>query len=65
MWTSPVITWDGFMLPCCFDKNAAYSYGNLNQSSFWEVWKGEKAMLFRQKVFYQIPSPKICLTCIE
>lgn len=65
MWTSPVITWDGFMLPCCFDKNAAYSYGNLNQSSFWEVWKGEKAMLFRQKVFYQIPSPEICLTCIE
>lgn len=65
MWTSPVITWDGLLLPCCFDKNATYSFGNLNQSTFSEIWKGEKARQWRKKIFNSLSSPDICLNCIK
>lgn len=65
MWASPVITWDGFLLPCCFDKNAVYSFGNLNQSSFYELWKGNKARQFRRKIFNPSSPPDICMNCIE
>ena len=29
MWHSCVITWDGFVVPCCFDKDAKHQLGDL------------------------------------
>jgi MoaA/NifB/PqqE/SkfB family radical SAM enzyme len=29
MWHSCVITWDGSVVPCCFDKDASYSLGSM------------------------------------
>src|SRR5882757_3890751 len=42
MWHSCVITWDGKVVPCCFDKDAHYVMGDLNETSFKEIWKGKK-----------------------
>ena len=50
LWLNPVITWDGKVIPCCFDKNADHIFGDLNTQSFSEIWHGEKAMQFRQSV---------------
>ena len=30
---SNVITWDGKVSPCCFDKDAKYNLGSLNTES--------------------------------
>ena len=34
MWHSCVITWDGLVVPCCFDKDAMHQLGNLKMQSF-------------------------------
>src|SRR6267154_890467 len=47
MWHSCVVTWDGKVVPCCFDKDAHYVLGDLNKNSFNEIWQGEKYNEFR------------------
>jgi hypothetical protein len=34
LWHSCVITWDGKVVPCCFDKDAQYQLGDLQTHSF-------------------------------
>ena len=34
MWHSCVITWDGQVVPCCFDKDAAHPMGDMQHQSF-------------------------------
>jgi radical SAM protein with 4Fe4S-binding SPASM domain len=41
MWHSCVITWDGRVVPCCFDKDAHYVLGDLRKQSFREIWNGD------------------------
>ena len=47
-WSSAVITWDGDMAPCCFDKEALYKYGNVNENGIYALWANEKANRFRE-----------------
>jgi len=47
MWNSCVITWDGKVVPCCFDKDAHFVLGDLTKNSFEEIWRGEKYNEFR------------------
>ena len=49
-WFNPVITWDGKVVPCCFDKDAEYVMGDLNQDSFREIWNGTKYRIFRKSI---------------
>ena len=51
LWHSCVITWDGRVIPCCFDKDAAYSMGELNEFDFKSIWKGEAYKAFRKQLF--------------
>lgn len=39
MWKGSVITWDGNVIPCCYDKNAEHSFGNINETYFRNIWK--------------------------
>lgn len=65
MWTSPVVTWDGRLLPCCFDKNASFCFGNLNNSSLNILWKGNTAKEFRLNVSNKERKITICQNCPE
>ena len=48
MWHSCVITWDGLVVPCCFDKDAEYRLGDFNTSKpFGGLWQGPKYRQFR------------------
>jgi len=40
LWLNPVISWDGKVIPCCFDKNADHIMGDLTTESFKEIWQG-------------------------
>ena len=63
LWIIPVVTWDGKVVPCCFDKNAEHIMGNLNESSFRDIWRSEKYNRFREKVLRNRKEILICRNC--
>ena len=65
MWQSLVITWDGKIVPCCFDKDALHQLGNLNTSTLENIWKGSNYKAFRRKVFTERKEIEICRNCTE
>jgi len=64
-WSSAVITWECDMVPCCFDKDARYVYGNCKASRLHEVWKSRQAEQFRKNIFQRRKLPEICGGCSE
>jgi radical SAM protein with 4Fe4S-binding SPASM domain len=63
LWFNPVITWDGKVIPCCFDKNAEYVMGDLNIDSFAEIWGGPKYRIFRKSILSGRNMIEICRNC--
>lgn len=65
MWHSSVITWDGKVVPCCFDKDAHYVLGDMNKSSFTDIWQGDQYQKFRNHLFTSRKEIDICSNCSE
>jgi radical SAM protein with 4Fe4S-binding SPASM domain len=65
LWHAPVITWDGLVAPCCFDKDAQHQLGDLKQRSFREVWKNGKYTAFRTQLLKGRRHIDICANCSE
>ncbi len=63
LWATSVITVEGDVLPCCYDKNAEYVMGNLNRQSFRDIWNGERYNSFRAAVMKERSSIRICSGC--
>jgi len=63
LWFNPVVTWDGKVIPCCFDKDAGHVMGDLNHDSFREIWNGPKYRSFRQSILSGRHMTEICTTC--
>ncbi|MBN1462457.1 MAG: SPASM domain-containing protein [Paludibacteraceae bacterium] len=59
-----VITIDGEVLPCSFDKNGEYSFGNIHKESLSKIWHNEKAQRFRQQILTDRKVFKICRNCV-
>ena len=65
MWSSTVITVDGKLVPCCFDKDASHLLGNIEDQSIREIWKGKDYHEFRKNVLTQREKIDICKNCSE
>nr|WP_276559846.1 SPASM domain-containing protein [Roseivirga pacifica] len=65
MWHSCVITWDGKVVPCCFDKDAHHQLGEMSDTSFKAVWKGPAYRNFRQALIRSRSEIEICKNCSE
>lgn len=65
MWHSAVITWDGLVVPCCFDKDAEYRMGNVSKQSFKEVWSSDKYLAFRKQLIGSRKNIEMCKNCTE
>jgi radical SAM protein with 4Fe4S-binding SPASM domain len=63
LWFNPVITWDGKVIPCCFDKNAEYIMGDLMQNTFRDIWDGPKYRIFRKSLLSGRHMIGICRNC--
>ncbi|NPA35432.1 MAG: radical SAM protein [Chlorobi bacterium] len=64
-WMSAVVTWDGNVLPCCYDKDGEYMFGNVDVSDFREIWKGKTADEFRWSILTKKSELDICRNCPE
>ena len=65
MWDGAVITWDGRVVPCCFDKNAVHQLGKLDHLSFKDIWEGEAYKDFRKQILTDRSKIDICRNCTE
>jgi radical SAM protein with 4Fe4S-binding SPASM domain len=65
MWQSCVITWDGKVVPCCFDKDAKYTLGNIQEGSFSQIWKSAPYQNFRKSILKSRKEIDICKNCSE
>jgi radical SAM protein with 4Fe4S-binding SPASM domain len=65
LWHSPVITWDGLVVPCCFDKDAKHRMGDLKNKTFREIWNEPEYLDFRRKILKSRGEIDICSNCSE
>lgn len=65
MWHSCVITWDGLVVPCCFDKDAHHRMGDLKEQSFNALWQSEPYRNFRQALIRSRSEIEMCKNCTE
>ena len=65
IWTQPVINWNGEVSVCCFDKDIEYKIGNVSKNNFFDLWKSERMMLYRQIILKNRKLFEICRNCGE
>lgn len=65
LWHDPVITWDGLVAPCCFDKDAQHRLGDLKEKSFKDIWKNGEYTKFRAQLLKGRKNIDICSNCSE
>jgi len=65
LWHSCVITWDGKVVPCCFDKDAQHQLGDLQKNTFSNLWQSEPYQNFRRSLLKSRSEIDICKNCSE
>lgn len=65
LWHACVITWDGLVVPCCFDKDATHRLGNLKELKFRDIWQGPSYQQFRSSMLQGRDKIDICTNCTE
>jgi radical SAM protein with 4Fe4S-binding SPASM domain len=65
MWSGSVLTWDGKVVPCCFDKDASHVLGNMKEQSFDQIWKSKAYKQFRFSILKNRQEIDICKNCSE
>ena len=65
LWHGNVITWDGLVVPCCFDKDAMHRLGNLKYESFRDIWQNDNYRQFRKELMQSRKNIDICANCSE
>ncbi|MCH7415776.1 SPASM domain-containing protein [Belliella sp. R4-6] len=65
MWQGSVVTWDGRVVPCCFDKDGEHVMGQLTNQSLKEIWQNAKYLHFRSSLLHDRKQIEICKNCTE
>ena len=65
LWHSCVITWDGKVVPCCFDKDAVHTLGDLKKDTFQNIWQDKPYQAFRKQLLQGRDQIDICTNCTE
>lgn len=65
LWHSCVFTWDGKVVPCCFDKDAKHIMGDLQKETFASLWHNERYEAFRSSLLKSRKEIDICSNCTE
>jgi radical SAM protein with 4Fe4S-binding SPASM domain len=65
MWSGSVVTWDGKVIPCCFDKDAQHRLGDVKEIPFKKAWRSEAYHKFRSSILKSRKEIDICKNCSE
>ena len=62
LWSGCVITTNGDVLPCCYDKDHRHAHGNITQQSLAEIYHSTQANALRRRVLKGAPL-EMCKNC--
>ncbi len=65
LWSTLVVTWEGILIPCCFDKNLEFKLGNMNKKNIKSLWKYNDFNEFRKNILQNRKKVAICRNCSE
>jgi radical SAM protein with 4Fe4S-binding SPASM domain len=66
LWFNSMVNWEGSVTPCCFDKDAEYTFGNVfNGEAFAEIWTSRLYYKFRRNVLRRRERVAMCRNCVE
>ncbi|WP_086541155.1 radical SAM/SPASM domain-containing protein [Algoriphagus antarcticus] len=65
MWQGAVSTWDGKIVPCCFDKDAEHVMGELKSQTLASIWSSLPYQNFRKQLLSDRTQIEICKNCSE
>jgi len=63
LWLSSVVNWNGEVVPCCYDAEGNFAFGNAFKKPFKEIWMGDKYTNFRKAVSTNKKNIKMCSNC--
>lgn len=63
LWESLVITWNGRVVPCCFDYDAKSTMGDVGTQTLWEIWNGEAYRTLRRRERDGCNDSPLCADC--
>jgi radical SAM protein with 4Fe4S-binding SPASM domain len=58
-----VIFWNGDVTPCCADFHGRGVFGNIQNYSICDLWKGERLTIFRQQGSGKKNEIELCKGC--
>ncbi len=64
-WSNPVVCSDGAIVPCCYDKNAEYQFGNSKISPNQEIWNTDERIKFLTNIMTGRNNIEMCRNCPE
>lgn len=65
LWYTTVVTSDGLIVPCCFDKLAQYPMGTVAEGAIAQIWKNPDYNDFRKRVLRDRKGIGMCTNCTE
>ena len=65
IWSTLIVSWEGTIVPCCFDKELQYPVGNAIKNSTVEIWKSKEFASFRRNILLNRKKTPICRNCSE
>ena len=65
VWSTLVVTWEGFIIPCCFDKYNHHVIGSISNKEAFLLWKSKQFNTFRHQILHDRKGVKICHNCTE
>ena len=58
-----VLNWDGDVVPCCFDMNNLFVFGNALENSIKGIWNSENYVNFRKMILKNKSASPLCKNC--
>ncbi|HYH18451.1 MAG TPA: radical SAM/SPASM domain-containing protein [Azospirillum sp.] len=62
-WNRLTVTWDGDVVPCCYDYDKRYVLGNVARQSLKEIWNGGPMRRLRREFLDNRVTNPLCRNC--
>lgn len=62
-WISAVVLSNNSVVPCCFDMQGEYNFGNMLNLDFGQIWNNKKYIGFRKQILNDINQIPLCKQC--